>query len=401
MHMRLRGTLTSAALTATMVVVAIPHRATAADVPEDEIVFGMTGAFVTSTNKETAYQARAALEAAFAAQNERGGVHGRKLRLVSLNDSYDPAQCIASVRALVEKHDVFMVTNGGTPMAMATVPYVNQKKIPYLAAMTGSLVVRNDPPDRYVFIFRPSYAEETSAAVRYLVSVRRIQPSRIAVFSQDDAFGDAAFEGVAKIMRQLRYDPRRVLRVYYKRNTTDVEEAVKAITKQGKRVDAIIVAATFKPAARLIERLREAGLDHLLFTAVSVVGATEFSEELVQLGPSYADGVIMTQVVPDPTSNATAIMRYREELKKFAPNARPGYMSLESWIGIQIVIEALKRAGPDLTREGFVDALESIKGWDLGIGVPISFGLSEHQASHKVWGSMMEGSGKIRSLALD
>lgn len=380
---------------------AVARPVSASEVSDDEIVFGMSAALVNTTEKELGYQARLAFDAALAAQNARGGVHGRRLKLVALDDGYDPAKCAVATRQLVEKHSVFAFTNGGTPNAMVSAPYANDKKIPYLSGMTGSLVVRNDPPDRYVFIYRASYAEETAAAVRYLITVRGIRPSRIAVFSQDDAFGDAAFEGVAKIMRQFKHNPRSVLRAYYKRNSTDVDQAVATINKARSRVDAVIIAATFKPAARFIERVRDTGTSNIVFSAISVVGATELAEELTQLGPRYADGVIITQVVPDPDSRGTAMIRYREEIKRHSASAKPSQMSLESWIGAQIWIEALKRAGRNVTREGFIDALESIREWDIGLGVNITFGPSEHQGSHKVWGTILDRNGRILSLASD
>lgn len=379
----------------------LPTSAIAGGVSDTEIVFGMTGAFSGTSEKEVGYQARAAFEAGLQAQNVRGGVHGRKFRLVALNDSYDPAKTAAANRELVEKHGVFALHNGGTPMAMVTIPYANQAKIPYLSAMTGSPIVRNNPPDRYVFIFRASYAEETAAVVKYLVNVRRIHPSRIAVLAQDDGFGDAAFEGVARIVRQYRFDPRRLLRLNYKRNSTDVDDAVQTLLKSKLKIEAVVMAATFKPAARFIEKVREAGNTKVLFSCVSAVGSTELADELVQFGPSYTQGIIVTQVVPDPNSGATAMMKYREELKKFSPHARPGYLSVEAWIDSQIWIEAAKRAGKNLTRESFIDALESIKDWDIGIGVPITFGLSEHQGSHKVWGTVMDGKGRTHPLDLE
>jgi ABC-type branched-subunit amino acid transport system substrate-binding protein len=134
---------------------------------------------------------------------------------------------------------------------------------------------------------------------------------------------------------------------------------------------------------------------------VSFVGSNDLGEELAQLGPQYAEGVVVTQVVPDPGSRATAIMKYREQLKRYAPGEKAGFVSLEGWIAGRLFAEGLQRTGKNLTTDGLIDALEGIKGLDLGLGVPLSFGPSEHQASHKVWGAVMDGKGQMKPLELE
>ena len=139
----------------------------------------------------------------------------------------------------------------------------------------------------------------------------------------------------------------------------------------------------------------------LLFANVSDVGTDEMADELAQLGPGYADGVMVTEVVPLPTSSATPVLRYREALKKYAPGEKPGFLSLESWLSAQLLVEGLQRAGRELTTDGLVNALESVRGLDLGVGTPFSFGPSEHQASHLVWGTVLDGKGGLQQLSLE
>jgi ABC-type branched-subunit amino acid transport system substrate-binding protein len=338
---------------------------------------------------------------AFAAANEAGGVAGRRLRLLALDDAYDPARTATCMKELVEKRKVFaLVGNVGTAGAAVAVPYANEKGVLFFGAFTGAGLLRNDPPDRYVFNYRASYAEETAAIVRHLVEVRRVDPARIAVFAQEDGFGDAGFDGVAKVMRRYKRDPTKLLRVGYKRGTADVDEAVKTIKKGAAQLKAVVMVATYKPAARFIEKLRDGGVD-LIFTNVSFVGSNELAEELVQLGPKYAEGVIVTQVVPPPTSNASAILKYREQLKKHAPGEKPEFVSLEGWLVGRLFAEGLQRAGKALTTDSLIEALEGIRGLDLGIGVPLTFSPSEHQASHKVWGTVMDGKGALSIVELE
>jgi ABC-type branched-subunit amino acid transport system substrate-binding protein len=139
----------------------------------------------------------------------------------------------------------------------------------------------------------------------------------------------------------------------------------------------------------------------LVFTNVSFVGSTALAEELVQLGPKYAQGAIVTQVVPLPHSNASAVLHYQEQLKKYAPSERPDFVSLEGFLAGELLVEGLRRAGPNADTEKVIDALENIRGLDLGTGAPISFGMSEHQGSHKVWGTVLDDKGNFSTFDLD
>ena len=364
-----------------------------------ELVFGMCAPF-SGTEKEFGRQLRIGWEVAFAAQNDAGGVNGRKLRLAPIDDGYEPARTRTAMKELVERQKVFgFVGNFGSATAAVSVPYANEKGVLFYGAYSGAKVLRNDPPDRYVFNYRASYAEETAAIVSYLVEVKRIPAQAIAVFAQEDAFGDAGFDGVARMMRRYKRDPSQVLRVGYKRNSTDVDQAVKAVRAHAQKLRAVVMVATSKAAARFVERAKDAGLS-LVFTNISP-GANDLAEELAQLGGPYADGVIMTQVVPLPTSRATAILKYQELLRRYAPGENPDFVSLESYVSARILIEALQRAGRDVTVEKVVDALETIRGLDLGIGVQVTFGPSEHQGSHKVWGTVIDAKGEFRPLELE
>jgi len=381
-------------------VIAAAPPAPAQGTAEGDLVFGMSAPF-TGASRELGLQMRTGVEVAFAAQNAAGGVNGRRLRLVSVDDGYEPARTLVAMKDLVEAKKVFgVIGNVGTPTAAVAVPYANEKGVLFFGAFTGASLLRNNPPDRYVFNYRASYAEETAAIVGYLVDVKRIPADRIAVFAQEDAYGDAGFEGVARAMRHYRRDPGKVLRVGYKRNTADVDGAVTKVKRAGAQVRAVVMVATYKPAARFIEKLRDSG-QNLVFTNVSFVGPNELGEELSQLGGRYADGVIVTQVVPDPGSKATALIKYREQLERFAPGEKPDYVSLEGWVAARLLVEGLVKAGKDVNAETLVNALEQVRQLDLGIGVPLSFGPSEHQASHKVWGSVMDGKGRLRPLDLE
>jgi branched-chain amino acid transport system substrate-binding protein len=369
-------------------------------VTDSEIVFGMSAPF-TGTAKEYGNELKLGLEVAFDEVNRSGGVHGRKLRLVAMDDAYDIRRAQAVIRTLVDEKRIFGIAAAfGTASVESVLPYVISRRVFYYGALTGCLALRNDPPDRYVFNYRPSYPEEIAAIIRYLVEVRRVKPTQIAAFLQEDSAGDSAWVGVSRQMRKYKRDPAQVLRVGYKRNTVDVDAAVRAVLHRASSVRAVVMVGNYKPCAKFIERLRAAGLD-IIFASVSVVSPNDLAEQLLTANPRYAEGVIVTQVVPPPGSSGSAILRYREALQRYAPSERPGYVSLEAWIGGHILAEALRRTGPNPTLETFIDTLETIHDLDLGIGTRINFGLSEHQGSHRIWGTVLDASGTYRSIDLE
>jgi ABC-type branched-subunit amino acid transport system substrate-binding protein len=369
-------------------------------VTEKEIVFGQAVP-LSGSAKELGRQMKAGVEIAFEAINEAGGVHGRKLKLIALDDGYEPERNKVVMKELAETQKVFgFVGNVGTPTAAVAIPYALEKKMLFFGAFTGASLLRKDPPDRYVFNYRASYAEETAAAVKYLIEVRRIRPSEIAVFAQNDKYGDAGFEGVARMLRRYKRDPNKILRVGYERNTADVHTAVNEITRNLQNVRAVVMVPTYRAAAQFVSKLKDKGAN-LIFTSVSFVGSNALAEELTQLGKGYADGVIVTQVVPLPDSSSTTVLRYREHLSKYAPGEKPDFVSLEGYIAGTLLGEALRRTGPEINTETLIATLEGIKGFDLGLGAQINYGLSEHQASHKVWGSVLDSKGVYQNLELD
>ena len=363
--------------------------ATFAGVTADSVTFGISAPF-NGPAKELGRGMKLGIEAAFRAA---GPVAGRVLKLLDLDDGYEPARTAENVEKLLAEHGVFgFVGCVGTPNAAAALPAVAKAGRVFFAPMTGAKVVRRTPPDRYVFNYRASYAEETARTVEYLVKVRRIEPARIAVFAQADSFGDSGWEGVARALRQEKFDPEQTLRVGYKRNTVDVDEAARAVLARPGRVEAVVMVALYKPAAAFVKRVRDAQ-PKTIFTNVSFVGSQALLEELQEYGPSVAEGVVVTQVVPHYGSNATAVARYRETLRQHFPSETPGFTSLEGYLAGRVLVEGLERAGGDLTPDTLVDALEKIQELDLGTGRPIRFGPSEHQASHTVWGTAINSKG--------
>ena len=362
--------------------------------------FGISAPF-SGPAQELGHGMRAGIETRFRAAMDLGELDGRALELDALDDGYEPAQAAANMAGFVGEPDLIgVIGNVGTPTAEVAVPLATRGRLPFIGAFTGADLLRHSPPDRYVFNYRASYAQETAAIVDYFVKLRRIKPDRIAIFAQNDGYGESGARGV---LRQLRehdyYQADSVLRVGYDRNTVLVESAVQEVIEHRDEIDAIVIVATYRPSALFVRMLREAGVD-VLFANVSFVGSTALEEEFRQFDTRLCEGVIITQVVPHPGSQASAVIEYRERLMKFHPDMRRGFVSLEGYIVASIVVEALRRMESDPTRESLVEAMEQMPDFDLGIGTMLTFGPSDHQASDRVWGTRFAANGALDPLDL-
>ena len=280
------------------------------------------------------------IDTAFNLVNDAGGINGRQVKLVVADDGYEPTRTTDTMKQLYEKQQVFgFIGNVGTPTAVVALPYALLHHALFFGAFTGADLLRRDPPDRYVFNYRASYAEETDAVVRYLVKVRHVRTDQIAVFAQHDAFGDAGFAGVARAMRALGGNDAAILRLDYERNTVDVDAAVAGLREQMDAavtvlrapknaavahkppIKAVVMVAAYRAAAKFIEKTRDL-YPTMIYTNVSFVGSTSLAAELMLLGPRFANGVIVTQVVPAVDSYASAISNTRPRWPSTSPESR-------------------------------------------------------------------------------
>jgi ABC-type branched-subunit amino acid transport system substrate-binding protein len=240
------------------------------------------------------------------------------------------------------------------------------------------------------------------------VKVRRLLPEQIAVFAQQDAYGDAGFAGVGKAIRSLQGgNDSAILRLNYQRNTVDVEDAVAQLQQrnaqlQQKRrfpIKAVIMVPTYRAAAKFIEKTRDLYPD-MIYTSVSFVGSTALADELMLLGKRYAAGVIVTQVVPAVDGHSSLVLDYKSALAKYFPGEAPDYVSLEGYVDASVLIAALQRNGPQLDTERLVGTLENMHDLDIGLGMPVIFSQSDHQGTHKVWGTQLDEAGHYEPIDL-
>jgi ABC-type branched-subunit amino acid transport system substrate-binding protein len=364
-----------------------------------EIKLGMASAF-TGANKERGRAMRVGWETSIAAANAAGGIHGRKLKLVTADDGYDPARTLAAMKQVVESDGVFAVVgNVGTATAAVSVQYVGEQRLVFFGPLTGGEAVRKTPPDRYVFNYRASLAQEAVAAVRYLVDTKRIAADKIGLLVQKDDFGEAGWKGAVAQLETYGVAAASVPRMEYARNTADMRDALDRLKEKGAAVQAMVLVATYKPAATFIRKARDAG--HEFPFVVLSTDPSALGQELTESGGKATESVVLTQVIPLPASKAGGVTRYRQQLEQFSPGEAPGGTSLEGWIGAQVFLEALRKAGPALDTERLVAALESLQGLDLGTGAVMGFDPQHHQACNKVWGWALQADGTYQQIELE
>jgi ABC-type branched-subunit amino acid transport system substrate-binding protein len=356
----------------------------------DDIVLGMS-TVLSGPAADLGTNMRAGVLAAFQEANSAGGIKGRKLRLIALDDGYEPARIVPNMRALIgDEHVIGAIGNVGTPTAVAGIPIAIEGRMIYYGAFTGAGVLRKTPPDHYVINYRASYAEETGAMVDAMVDKAGIKADQIAFFTQRDAYGDAGFAGgIAALKRHGMKDENSVPHVRYERNTVAVEKALSDLLLLKTPPRAVIMVGAYAPCAAFIRLARQNELD-AMFLNVSFVGSEPLAAALGKDG----DGVIVTQTVPHFEADLPIAREYRDALKAMDPALSPTFGSMEGYVCTRLLLLALRKSDVPPSREMVVGALEKLGKVDLGLGVELELSEKQHQASHAVWPTVIRG-GKV------
>ena len=352
----------------------------------DRIVFGQSAAF-TGPAAELGTGMRLGIEAAFAEANRAGGVDGRLLELLTLDDAYEPETAVVNTQKLIGEHSVFALIGAvGTPTSRSATPVAAAAGVPYVAPFTGAAFLRNPALDNVVNL-RASYDQETEEMVERLIGDLGID--RIAVMYQDDSFGRAGYRGVRAALERRNMKP--VSTGVYPRNTTAVKTGLLDIRKTDP--GAVILVGAYQPVAAFIKWARHTGFDPV-FVTISFVGSNALANELGKGGA----GVVVTQVVPFPTGAAPPVVgRYGLALAAHVPDAVPGFVSFEGYLAGRLAIAALERCGAEVARSTFVDVLRGAGPIDLD-GFELRYGENDNQGSDAVFLTMIDVGGRYREV---
>ncbi len=342
-------------------------------VTDDQVLFGQSAAF-SGPAEELGTNMRLGIRAAFHEANRAGGVHGRSLELISLDDSYEPEKAVTNTLQLIEDERVFMLMGAvGTPTSRSATPVSVSAGVPYLAPFTGAEFLRTLGPENVINV-RASYNQETEEMVERLTKDLGI--TRIAVMYQDDSFGRAGYQGAVDALRRRNMSPVGI--GLYTRNTTAVKTALLDIERS--LPEAVIMVGAYEPVATFIRWARHIGMD-VQFINISFVGSNALAREL---GPDGA-GVFVTQVVPFPNDLSQPVVRaYRSALSSYDSSAVPGFVSLEGYLAGRLAIAGLEGCGRDLTRQCFLDSLTTPDMIDLD-GFRLGYGEDDNQGSDTVF----------------
>ena len=349
----------------------VPAAAPAQGLSPTTIVIGQSAA-TTGPASELGTEMRAGALAYFNAVNARGGINGRKIELRTLDDGYEPERALANTRRFVETDQAFALFGYvGTPTTIAAMPVFTKAQVPLVGPFTGAEAFRK-PFNRYIFNVRASYYAETDKLVE-LLSTLKMQ--RIAVFYQNDAYGKAGLEGVERAAKARNMPIAATATV--ERNSTDVKAAVAALSKVDPQ--AVVMISAYKSCAAFIKAMKAAGI-HAQFMNVSFVGSKALAAEL---GPE-GRGVAVSQVVPFPWNMGAAVVKeYQKALAAETGKENYSFTSLEGFIAAKVLVEGLRRAGRDVTREKLVTALETLNDFDVG-GFTVTYSGSDHTGSRFV-----------------
>ena len=364
-------------------------RAAEIGVSEDQIVFGQAAA-LQGPSSALGQGMRNGILAAFEEVNAKGGIHGRKLRLISRDDGYDPDRSVAQTVKLIEDDKVFALIGAvGTPTSMATVPITRQRNVPFIGPFSGAEFLRA-PDLANVVNIRASYGAEAEAWIRYLTD--ELHFGNIAIFYQDDSFGRDGLAGVKAALE------RRGLELSaegtFERNTRAVGAALRTIKRA--EPEAVVMVGTYGPSAEFIKLAHKAGF-RPTFVNISFVGANALARELGREG----DGVVVSQVVPLPWDTSLKVVAdYQAAQKAIDPALTPDFVSLEGYLSGRLVAAALELAGPDPTRAQLLHVINEVGVFDIG-GNVMTFGDRARHAPAKVFLTMIQSNGVFRAIAQD
>lgn len=360
--------LSAAILSVALVLAAGAGGAAAQGVTASSILIGQS-APLTGSNAELGEDIRNGALAYFRKVNEAGGVHGRRIELVTLDDVNQVPRAEANTRKLVEEAGVFALFGyASATLSRPALPFVEKHKVPFLAPFTGADPMRVF--NKHVYNMRASYADELEKIVEHFAP---LGVKRFSIVYYDDVVGRENFAAVERALKKRNYTVVS-LAAFKDRAKPDIEAGVKEIAKGSP--DVVILTTLYKASADFIKLAQKSGL-YAQMASNSFPGASPLAKELGAEGA----GVVVATVVPPFTRRSLPIVtEYRAAMEKHLGKAQFSFTSLESYIGAKVTVEALRRAGPKLTREAFMQALDRLSSHDVG-GYLVSFSPTNHNGS--------------------
>jgi ABC-type branched-subunit amino acid transport system substrate-binding protein len=330
---------------------------------------------------------RQGILAAFAEVNAGGGVHGRKLELITRDDGYDPDRSVLQTFRLIEEDKIFALIGAvGTPTSLVTVPIAKAQNVPFIGPFTGADFLRGNDFTNVVNI-RASYAAEAESWVKHLTEDRHIK--RIAIFYQDDPYGRDGLAGVKLALEKRGMEL--AAEATYERNTKAVTSAMRTLKRA--EPEAVVMVGTYAPCAEFIKLARKSGFNPV-FVNISFVGAVALAQELGREG----EGVIVSQVVPFPWDTSIKVVAdYQAAERLLDPELEPDFISLEGYLSGRLAAAALELAGPNPTRAGLLRVINEVGRFDVS-GDHLFVGQKTHDTAAGVFLTLIQRDGTFKPV---
>jgi ABC-type branched-subunit amino acid transport system substrate-binding protein len=357
-----------------------------AGVSADAILFGQAAA-LQGPSSALGQRMRQGIIAAFTEINAKGGVHGRKLQLISRDDGYEPDRSIVETTKLLDEDKVFALIGAvGTPTAKATIPITSARNVPFIGPFTGAEFLR-DPELANVVNIRASYGAEAEAWIKHLTEDRRF--TRIGIFYQDDSFGRDGLVGVKRALARRGLEL--AAEGTFERNTRAVASAWRMLRRA--EPEAIVMVGTYGPCAEFVKLAHRSGF-YPTFVNISFVGANALAKELGADG----EGVVVSQVVPFPwDASLKLVADYQAAQKAFDPSLTPDFVSLEGYLSGRLAAAALEKAGPNPTRAGLLRAINDTGRFDIS-GTVITVGMRMIDTPQRVFLTVIQKDGTFKAV---
>lgn len=349
-------------------------------VTDDKILIGQTIG-VTGTIAGPVKEMNEGAAAYFASVNARGGIHGRKIEIRTLDDKFDPATARANAERLVRKDHVFaLFQSRGTPHTEAILPVLAAYNVPLVAPSTGATLF-HEPVNPLIFNVRAKYQDEVAKAIEHLST---IGVKNIGLLHVDDTFGQDGLAGFTKAMNGLKLKPAIVAK--FDRVNPDYDLTAKAVIDA--KPSALIVISSSKNTVAVIKAIRAQGSKMQILT-LSNNSSASFVKELGKDG----NGIVVTQISPAPHL-VTTMLGQEFKVAAKASGATISYAAMEGFVNAKVLVEGLRRAGRNLTRSGLISGLESMQRVDLG-GLLVTYSATDHTGSEFVEMTMIGKDGRL------
>lgn len=301
-------------------------------------------------------------DAYFKSINDKNGIHGRKVKFIMEDDQAQVARVVATVKKFVERDRVFALVAGLNPGGtIATMKYLTKKKVPHVSVVASSTLAL--PPKKYLFVVRPVSYVEGRIMAKY--AIENLQAKRIGVFYEDSNFGTDALKGIIAELEKRGMKP--VAKVSYSQE--DTEYSTQALLLKRAKPDLVFLLSLFRFTARFLQETEKIGFKPTWF-ALSVNN----TPVTIKLSGKAADGLLASASLPSVASKIPAVVEYRKWFSKFYPKENVyNSLPLVGWSAAQVFSEAAKRAGRNLTTDGFIRAMESFDNWRGGIAHRLTF----------------------------